>query len=246
MFTPQTVKDRIGQHYIIRLRNQGQLSLSVQPEKFHNSQVSFQFVTRLQAPFGVWQSLASSNSFFSLKRWQNSNPSLSIEHYIAESLAQGSVEVYKTLSPFEVNKNRNQSRFKDGAGNALQLHPASSLLLSNGLKKKTIDNEQQASQFVDALDLQPEALQQLHSTLNLSPSAQSAGSSVLKSDIASALVSSAVVITIEPEHKPQKAVEFIEYANKLSLVPPARPESNPKIINQAWSISDCNIIDEYK
>ncbi len=246
MFNSQVVKDRSGQHYIIRLRNQGHLNLSVKPERFHNTQISYQFVTSLQSPFGLWQNIAASNSFFSLQRWQNSNPSLTIEHYAAEVLVQGFVEVYKTLSPSQVNQNRSKNSFKDDAGRTLRLQPASSLLLTNSAEKKTIHNENEASQFIETLDLAPKELQELQSTLNLAAGAQGTGSHAANSQLVDALVSGEVVITIEHEHKPQKVTEYIEYADKRFLEPDARPDLIPKIINQAWSVYDCHITDEYK
>ncbi len=215
MFTSQIVKDRSGQHYIIRLRNQGHLNLSVKSEKFHNTQVSYQFVTNLQAPFGLWQNIASSNSFFNLQRWQASHPSLPIEHYAAEVLVQGFVEVYKTLSPSQVNQNRSKNRFKDDAGRTLYFQPASSLLLSNNAELKTIHNENEASQLIETLDLPPKALQELQSTLNLAPSVQGMGSYSSNAQLVDALVSGEVVITIEHEHKPQAVVEYIEEVGRI-------------------------------
>jgi hypothetical protein len=226
MFNSQVVKDRSGQFYIICLRNNGLLTQALKPEKFINAQASLHFVSRLQTPFGFWQSIAASNTLLNLQRFQNSHPSLSIEHYAAQLLVQGAVAVYKTLAPSDVNKNRSKSRFKDDAGRTLQLQPASSLLLSHGADKRTFHNEREAAQLIETLALPPKALAELHSTLNLAPTTQVGNSKALKSDIVNALVSGEVVITIQHEHKPQNVTEYIEEVGRVLANdnPPPREE----------------------
>lgn len=232
MFTSQVVKDRVGQNYIICLGNQGQL---IKPERFHNAQASYQFVSSLRIPFGLWQNIASSNSFFSLQSWQNTNPSLSIEHYAAEALVLGAIEVYKTADVQKLHQQMTKARVTDSTGCSYQFQPASSLLLPNSADKKTIHNEREAAQFIEKLNLSAQVLEELHSTFNLVPSAQSGDTSALKAG----LVSGEVAITLVPEtHKPQAITEYVDQVTQQPSQAYPEPASVKKSESQNASTRD--------
>jgi hypothetical protein len=220
MFNSQVVKDLNGQHYIICLRQQGLQNLTVQREKFYNKQASYQFVTRLNVPFGMWQNLASSNSFFSLQGWQNTHPSLSIEHYVAEALVLGTVSVYKTVDLQTINKNKDKTSFKDSSGKGYQLQPATNLLLLNGANQKTITNDQEATEFINQLNLSEQEIAELNQTYNL-PLAGDA-SSTLKDAIVTGKV---VITTTQPARKPVVTDYIDEVINAITPEPVEKPVS---------------------
>ncbi|PKG38786.1 hypothetical protein [Psychromonas sp. Urea-02u-13] len=223
MFTSQVVKDRAGQFYIICLRNQGRHNLAIQPETFYNTQASYQFVTSLQAPLGLWQNIASSNSFFSLQRWQNTNPSLSIEHYVAEVLVQGFVEVYKTADVQLLQQQSNQTRVKDSFGRGYQLQPAASLLLGNGNDIKQIRSKTEAELFIQKLSLDDDAISQLLKANNVnSPKPPSEA-------LVSALIDGELVVSVlPPVRKPVSKTEFVEQAMTLNEPAPVAPSNHDK------------------
>lgn len=225
MFTSQIVKDRSAQHYIISLGNQGHLGLSARPVNFFNTQLSFSFVSKLLVPFGLWQNVAESNSSFNWKNWQSSHPGLSIEHYVAEALVQGSIEVYKSLGPHEMEQNRVKSRFKDGQGRQFQFQPASNLLLELSADKKVIHSEHEASEFLEQFNLSSSELEALQSNLNTPSNENSYSSAITQLDvkevIVNAIVSGELIISIVPDHKPQKVTQFLEEVAKQIAPAPA-------------------------
>ena len=219
MFISQIVKDITGQNYIIRLRNQGVTNPSVKPEKFLNTQLSYQFVCRLKSPFGLWQNIASSNSFFSLQRWQSSNPTLCIEHYAAEVLVQGFVQVYKTEEPHIVNQNRAKNQFKDQSGKNFQFQSASNLLLLNNVDMQSVTTSAQAEQFIAQLSLSETQLETLTRTFDLAPNIDSTTA------LSDALINGDIVVTrIADTPKPPITTEYVEPSS--SAPEPTQSESS--------------------
>ena len=225
MFTSQIIKDNTGQHYIICLRNFSLQTQALKPETFANSQASFQFVTSLQAHFGLWQSLATADSFFDLKNWKNSHPHLSIEHYVAQALVQGNVLVYKTANLQAVKQAQRNDSVKNEFGRTYQLQPAANLLLLNNVDKKTIQNKAEAQAFINQLNLSTEEIKGLNQSYDLPPTGDPT------TTLQSALVSGKVAVTILPDtKKPQKVTEYIEEVINAAEPEPAQTEERPNNI----------------
>lgn len=217
MFTSQIIKDNAGQHYIICLRHFTPQTQALKPEKFANSQASFQFVTSLQAPFGLWQSIASASSFFDFKGWQNNHTHLAIEHYIAEALQQGFVTVYKTASLQQRHQQSANTRVKDESGTSYQLQPQTALLLNSHNDIKPVINESDAQQFIERLSLDDDSMRELLSSHHVH-SRKNPGEALVE-----ALQKGTFVVTVIPEAKPESLTEFIE--ETVNAIEPAPAEA---------------------
>ncbi|PKF63504.1 hypothetical protein CW745_01240 [Psychromonas sp. psych-6C06] len=232
MYTSQVVKDRAGQCYIVCLRNSSLQTQALKPEKFVNAFTSFQFVTSLQAPFGFWQRLATSNTLFNLQRWQNSNPTLTIEHYAAEALAQGFVQVYKTADVQTLNQQAHNARVKDNFGRGYQLQPATSLLLNHHQEIKSITSRSEALQLIDKLSLDDDAILKMLEANKIN---------IVKApseELVTALVDGELVVSImPPARKPVSKTDFIEEVISSAEPAPATTNvaSSPKRIVKAES-----------
>lgn len=211
MFTSQVVKDINGQHYIICLRNFSTQTRAVKPLKFFSSQACLQFVNTLKVPAGLWQSLAASNSFYTYQSWKSQHPHLSIQHYIAEALFLGVIQVVKTADVQSMHQQTAKAKFKDQYGKRFQLQPAAALLFNNAVTIKAVHNLSDAQQLVEQFELDDRSIAEL---LNINSTNNTKAFKELLSD---ALVNGEfVVIEQPPAHVPKVTTEYVE----------SRPASN--------------------
>jgi len=218
MFTSQLVKNNVGQHYIISLRNFSSQTKSIKAEKFNNVNASLQFLHTLRVPHGIWQSIAVANTFFSYQSWKIHHPHSTIEHYIAESLVQGWVQVYASSNLYSIKPSASKASFSDEFGTGFQLQPAAALLLNNKADTKILNSESDAKALIKKFDADDSALAEILSdnniAINKSPS----------ETMVAALMSGELVVTIHPSAtKPSVTTEYVE-----EVVNNAQPEPAPQ------------------
>lgn len=221
MLTSQVFKSRTGLHYTLRLTNKGVSSLpsSIKAESFPDESTALHFVHSLQVPLFFWENLAQDNSFFNYHNWNQANPWISIESYIAQALIQGSVQVFQSTPISVLNESRQLRSFKDTSGKSFELQPAASLLVNATADVQPVNNKVSAEKILQDLGITAESSQNLHKSLNLPANS---GTSV--EALISALVKGDIVLTQQAEAlKPSTGQDFVETvfeAPKSAAEPP--------------------------
>jgi hypothetical protein len=210
MFNLLTLKNNFGQYYIVRLSSQSNHTQLVNAEQFyHNHLLALHFIKNLQTSFGFWESIALQNSFYSYSGWQRSNPWSSIEEYIAKSLLQGSIVVYKTINPNELIKSKNQRSFKQ-QGITYEFIPATTLLTGASQKTLSFNQHKEAINFLDSTADNSDKLISLSEALQLS-STDNKSQSILtiRASLSQALLDGKIAI-IEKQSTPVHAKNIVE------------------------------------
>ena len=225
MLTSQVLKSRTGLHYSLRLANKGNNFLNaVKAETFIDQNAALHFVNNLQVPLFFWENIAQDNSFLNYHNWNQANPWISIESYIAQALMQGSVQAFKSEPLSKLNQSRELRSFKDSQGKSFELQPAASLLVNATAEIKPVNDNQSAAQILQSLDLSAESAQSLNKTLNL-PITNGTSTEIL----IAALVKGDVVVTQQAEAlKPSTGQDFVETvfeAPKSAAAPPPAKQS---------------------
>ena len=221
MLTSQVFKSRNGLHYTLRLTHKGVSALpnSIKAEIFTDQNTALQFIANLQVPLFFWENLAQANSFFSYANWKNTNPWAGIESYIAQALAQGSVQAYKTASISELHESRELRSFKDSHGKSFELQPAASLLVNTTAEIKPVHDKVSAEKILQDLDITAHSAASINTSLNL-PTSNGNSIEALKA----ALVKGDVVLTQLPEAlKPSTGQDLIETVFEAAKSPTAPP-----------------------
>jgi hypothetical protein len=227
MLTSQILKSTTGQHYSLRLANQGAAILpsKVKAEIFFNHNAALQFVNNLAVPLFFWENLAQNNSFFNYRQWLNANPNKGIQGYIALMLVQGNIHAYQSESLSQLSESRNIRSFKDALGKGFELQPAANLLVNTSADVKPITNQASAEQILQQLDISAESATKLQKSLNI-PASNGSGVDALTT----ALVNGDVVVIQQAEAlKPNTGKDFVETvfdAPKSAAEPPPPAQSS--------------------
>ncbi len=213
MLTSQILKSRTGQHYSLRLANQGAAILpsKVKAEIFFDHNAALQFVNNLEVPLFFWENLAHNNSFFNYHHWLAANPDCNINSYIALMLMRGNIFAYQSESLSQLNESRDIRSFKDALGKGFELQPAANLLVNTNADVKPITNNASAEQILQQLDISAESATKLQKSLNIPASN---GSSV--DALTTALVNGDVVVIQQAEAlKPSAEDGLVEIAEEV-------------------------------
>jgi hypothetical protein len=241
MLTSQILKSTTGQHYSLRLANQGAAILpsKVKAEIFFNHNAALQFVNNLAVPLFFWENLAQNNSFFNYRQWLNANPNKGIQGYIALMLVQGNIFAYQSESLSQLSESRDIRSFKDALGKGFELQPAANLLVNTSADVKPITNQASAEQILQQLDISAESATKLQKSLNI-PASNGSGVDALTT----ALVNGDVVVIQQAEAlKPNTGQDFVETvfdAPKSAAEPPPPADASSSSDSNGSNSSDAS------
>jgi len=234
MLTSQVLKSRTGLHYSLRLANKGNNFLNaVKAETFIDQNAALHFVNNLQVPLFFWENIAQDNSFFNYHNWNQANPWISIESYIAQALMQGSVQAFKALKPETLTETSFDRSFTQDGKN-FEITNVQAILNSPSSDILNFTSTKEANKFMGRLERDADQLTFLAKTLQLPISnSSSATPKDIRLSIGEAIANGEVVIIEKPQQKvsTQDAVEEVIEAVSSSVAndaPPAPANSDNK------------------